>query len=727
MVLMLGAILLVVATTVFSFSLNNARTTTGERSRTEAYLSADSALAYLRNTLGSQLLGLDDRGEPVPADGGPFGLYRRGEQFYFGYPKLDTQGTVLGMHDLVNPAALPDRFEDTKFKDSTPQQRWWVHQLGAVRWIPLSVAQVAEGDGVVPVAIRQVEVVGESGSEGLDGRSAVSQTLRLAVDLKGQSVTRRPEVALGVVSVARYNPEQQPSFLLKGSTDQQSRVRIEGPVLVDTPRVAGEWGRLEGKAKVTIAVARNPETAASYAEASGETPAQPLNPALFPYAGNKEQAIIAQGGERRFSRPGEIEFEGNFESFEEEASPGTLQLTVPFAEMIGRAGTVLRKSFNPRHNIKNPRGERIYDAQKALFDFTKARRGIFYVENKSLLLKGEPFKVFTYQGQGTLVITGTDNCLTLENASLVPVSAADSLTIICALQPPDPAAASAASAAAASVPTDTSTASSATDISTTTTRTATNPNERPQGTARAPQPPPKPVGIKVLFSAAIPSMVLANNRGVPFTVPKAVLENDFGAPPNLPTTLKRLFTGVGVEGVNIPSGARAVTLDQRNYVLARLSEQERPEVLVSIGVNSDKQRSSLQLEGISGAQVVPLVRLQAQVFSNAPFTSEGSVRIVGSLIAPSISIAQGRYAPNTQNLLYGDSKFGLRFLFDAQYRRMPLGTGGQLMTFRPRRRPEPFLPAVVARVDGLLWQRSNFEQWRNPPPVNLSEANPETP
>ncbi|BAC88860.1 hypothetical protein [Gloeobacter violaceus] len=735
LVLLLGAILLVVGTTVFSVSVNNSRATTGERARTEAYLSAESALTHVRSRMGRQLLSMNDRGEAVFAeDTGPFGLYRRDGKFYLGYAKLSFDGTVLGMHDLMSAEPLPDTFEATALKEGTPNQRWWVHQLGAVRWIPLSVAEAVEGGGLLPVAARQVEVVGESGGDGSDGRQAVAQTLRLAVDLNAQAVTRRPEVALGVVSVAKVNPEPLPPFSLKVAQEQPSRIRIEGPVLVDTPKVEGDWARLEGQAKFTVTAPRNPDTGSSYGESTDGTPARPLNPDLFKFANDKEKTILSQGGDRRFARPGKIDLEADFESFEESESPGTLQLTVPLAELIGQAGTTFRKDFNDANNILNPRGETIYDAKKAEFDFNKARRGIFYLPDRTLLLRGQPFKVFTYKGRGTLVITSSSSCLSLENAGLVPLGASDSLTIVCALKPPDPKAQAAAGAAGtgASTPGGSTTPSTpagstlpgapvppggASGLGGSTTGRPGQPNAPPAG------PPPKPPAIKMSFSSGIPVTVLANARGIPLTVERKDLERDIGAPPNLPTTLRRLISSVTVDGISIPSGARAVTLDRRNYILARLSERDAPEVLVSIGVNSRGQQGSLQRESVRGeAQVVPLMRLQAQIFSNGPFLSEGSARLVGSLIAPAIAIGPPRYAPNTQNLLYGDNSYGLRVQFDAIYRRTPPTVGAQLMTFRPRQRPEPFVPVPVARVDGALWQRFNFDQWRTPPASTPAET-----
>lgn len=732
MVLLMGAVLFVMATTVFSLSVNNSRTTVNNRAQTEAYLSADSALAHLRNTLGSELLTFDDRGEPLPPDSGSFGLYRSDGQFYFGYSQLSDLGQVTGMHSLMNSQPLGTTFEATRvaLRDSTAGQRWWIHQLGAVRWIPLSIATVSEGDGVVPVAIRQVEVLGESGADGSDARSAVAQTLRLAVDLKSQRTTRRPEVALGAVPVAKVTPEQSPVFILKASADQESLVRIEGPVLIDAPKVEGDWARLTGKAKVTLKQAIDPLTQAPYGEPSlSDAPAGlPLNPELFALAASKDKAFLLEGGERRFARPGNIELEADFGEFEAEERPGTLQLTVALAEFVGRAGTVLRKDFNPLHNILNPRGEKIYDAKKAEFDFTKTRRGILYFEKRKLLLKGEPsYKTFRYRGQGTLVVTGEENCLTLENSSLVAATSKDSLTILCALKPlppgTNPNAPSPTTGTPVGTPTDAPAISAGeslvstalkTTIDTTVKGTVTNQTQNQSQSS-------PPGGVKLLFSAAVPVTVLANRDGVPYTVEDKDLEKDFGAPRNLPTTLKRLISGVSVDDVTIPSGARAVTLDKRNYILARLSDQERTEVLISLGSESERQRGSVQFESVSNAQVVPLMRLQAQVFSNTAFVSEGTARVIGSVIAPSIYLSQARYSGNPQNGFYADAKYGNRFLFDAIYRRPPETLGTWLMTFRPSRRPT-VAQVQVARVDGLLWQRFSADQLRTPPAADSALA-----
>ncbi|AGY59794.1 hypothetical protein [Gloeobacter kilaueensis] len=725
-VLLLGAILLAIGTTVFSLAINRSRTATGERDRAEAYLSAESALAAIRNRLGSRLLALDDRAEtPLPDDTGPFGLYKQGDQFYLAYPRLSFDGTVLGLSDLMRPEPLPDTFEATALKDRTPSERWWLHQLGAVRWIPLSIAEVAESGGILPVAVRQVEVVGESGGDGTDGRQAIAQTLRLSVNLNDPATTRRPEVALGAVAVTRVDPQKQPPFWLKAVPGTLSRVRVEGPILVDAPRIEGDWVRLEGRADLSAKPARNPETGKPYAQADGNIPAQPLNRGLFAQAANKEDGFLMVGGNRRFAKAGDIDLSASFESLSDEDVPGTLQLSVPFAERIGKAGTVLRKDFNDLNNVVNPRGEKIYDAVKSQFDFNKARRGIFYIEGRSMALKGQPFRVFTYKGRGTLVITGKDNCLSLENASLVPVSAADSLAIVCALKPLPPGSPSATSpGSTASTPTDStastttqSTASVPAGLSASTPGGAQRGGPPPAGPNGAPPPlDNKPAGVRLLFSSAIPVTVLANARGVPFTVANKDVQRDIGAPPNLPTTLNRLISSVNIGDVSIPSGARSVNLDKRNYILAALSDRGEPEVLISLGANARQQQGTLQRESVRGeVQVVPLLRLQAQVFSNAPFISEGSARIVGSIFAPSITLNPPRYSANTQNLLYGDNKFGLRLLFDAIYRRLEPTVGSELMTFRPRQRFNPFQPVTVARIDGTLWQRFNFDQWRQPP------------
>jgi hypothetical protein len=708
MVLFLGAILLVSGLAIFNLSVNHSSETVGNRSRIAASLSAESALAHLRNVEGQNLLGFDDHGGPLPKDSGPFGLYRQGDQYLLGYPKLDYDGKFLGLHSLIAEEGLPEDYEATTLKDRTPDQRWWVHQLGAVRWLPLNMADLAISGGVVPVAVRQVEVVGESGG----GRSAVTQTLQLAIDLTDQGTSRRPEVAMGAVGVTKVIPDQKAAFTIKGSTDQQSRIRFEGPVLIDVPKVEKEWVRLDGKMQIST----------DEMPISDSDP-RPLNPALLTQATDREKSFLLNGGESKVERPGDIQLDTRFSNVEPEDVPGTMQLTQALAEFIGKAGTSLRKEFNPAHNVLNPAGEKIYDAKKGRFDFSKARRGIFYLPNRTLTLRGEPFRLFTYKGRGVLVITAQDTCLTLENASLVPVSSADSLTIICAIkpgipgQPRTPATTSTPSTDSISAPRDTSQPVS-TGV-TTTIDTTVNSTATPQ----AQQVLTTPAAIRVTFSTAIPGTILADKRGVPYVLKDKQVETDVGAPPGLPTTLKRLISGVTFDSVSIPSGARAVALDGRNYVLARVSERgDEAQVLISLGVNSGTQRGSLQLEGIQDASVVPLIRLQAHVYANGPFVSEGSVRLVGSLIASSIAINPGGGAPNTQSLLYGDPKYGSRYLFDAIYRRIPENVGEWLITFRPRRFSQPPKPVAVKRIDGLLWQRSDFDRWRSPPPEPTQEA-----
>ncbi len=710
MVLFLGAILLVSGLAIFNLAVNHSSETVGNRNRVAASLSAESALAHLRNVEGSNLLGFDDRGGPLPKDSGPFGLYHQGDQYFFGYPKLDYDGKFMGLSSLIAEESLPEDYDATTLKDRTPDQRWWVHQLGAVRWLPLTMADLAASGGTVPVAVRQVEVVGESGG----GRSAVTQTLQLAIDLTDQGTSRRPEVAMGVVGIAKVIPDQQAAFTIKGSTDQQSRIRFEGPVLIDAPKVEKEWVRLEGKMQVSI-----DEVPTSDRET------KPLNPVLFPQATDRGKSFLLNGGEGKVERPGDIQLDTRFSNIEPEDAPGTMQLTQALAEFIGKAGTSLRKEFNPAHNVLNPAGEMIYDAKKGRFDFTKARRGIFYLPKRTLALRGDPFRLFTYKGNGVLVITAQDTCLTLENASLVPISSADSLTIICTVKPgipgqPRSSATSTPGTDSISTPRDTSQPVS-TGV-TTTVNTTVNSTANPATTL---QVPTTPAAIRVTFSTAIPGTILADKRGVPYVLKNKEVETDVGAPPGLPTTLKRLISSVSFERVSIPSGARAVNLDNRNYVLARVSERgDEAQVLISLGINSGAQRGSLQVESVQDASVVPLVRLQAHVYTNGPFVSEGSVRIVGSLIASSIAINPGGGAPTTQALLYGDPKYGSRYLFDAIYRRIPENVGEWLITFRPRRFSQPPKPVTVTRIDGLLWQRSDFERWRTPPPeVPQEEAN----
>jgi hypothetical protein len=716
MVLFLGAILLVSGLAIFNLAVNNSSETVGNRNRVAASLSAESALAHLRNVEGQNLLGYDDHGGPLPKDSGPYGLYRQSDQYFLAYPKLDYDGKFLGLHSLVAEESLPEDYEATTLKDRTPDQRWWVHQLGAVRWLPLNMADLAISGGIVPVAVRQVEVVGESGS----GRSAVTQTLQLAIDLTDQATSRRPEVAMAAVGVTRVIPDQQAAFTIKGSTDQPSRIRFEGPVLIDVPKVEKEWVRLDGKMQISSVEA---------AKSDGDI--QPLNPALLTQATDREKSFLLNGGESKVERPGDIQLDTRFSNVEPEDVPGTMQLTQALAEFIGKAGTSLRKEFNPAHNVLNPAGEKIYDAKKGRFDFSKTRRGIFYLPNRTLTLRGEPFRLFTYKGQGVLVITARDTCLTLENASLVPVSNTDSLTIICAVKPgipgqprtpgatstPGTGSISSPSTDSISAPRDTSQPVS-TGV-TTTVNTTVNSTATPQ----AQQVLTTPAAIRVTFSTAIPGTILADKRGVPYLLKDKQVEIDVGAPPGLPTTLKRLISGVTFDTISIPSGARAVALDGRNYVLARVSERgDEAQVLISLGVNSGTQRGSLQLEGVQDASVVPLIRLQAHVYANGPFVSEGSVRIVGSLIASSIAITPGGGAPNTQSLLYSDPKYGSRYLFDAIYRRIPENIGEWLITFRPRRFSQPPKPVAVQRIDGLLWQRSDFERWRTPPPEPPQEA-----
>jgi hypothetical protein len=720
MVLLLGAILLVMATVVFALSVNNSSATSNERARAEATLSAESALAYLRNGIGSKLLALDERGGRLPDDSGPFGLYRREGRFWLAYSRLSPLGESQGLHSLASGEALPDAFDATALKAGIGESRWWIRQLGPVRWIPLAMGDVVENNGLVPAAVRQVEVVGESGA----GRAALTQTLRLAVDLGDRTTARRPEVALAAVPVSRFKTEQRPVFLLRGSADQPSRVRIEGPLLVDAPAVEGEWLRLEGKAKMTVEVARDPATGRPYGQKYDGTPEQPLNQGLFALAGDREQSILMSGGERRAAKPGDIDLDSRYTDVDPQEAPGTLQLTEQLARFIGRAGTVVRKDFNPQNNLLNPAGEKIYDARRGRFDFRKARRGILYFDGRTLKLKGEPYRLFTYQGQGTLVITARNTCLELENVSLVAASAADHLTIVCAARP-DPTALTPPAGSGSSTP---GTASSSGPVTSSTVRSTTDTtvNTTVQGGSapRTQQPVGPPPGVHLVLSAAIPATILADEQGVPVTVRNSDVEIDAGAPPTLPTTVRRLIGSVNVGETSVPSGARAVTLDRRNYVLARVPERgDEPEVPISIGINRDGQRASVQYETVRRARAVPLVRLDAHVYSNAPFSSEGSVRVVGTVFAPGVIVGQARYAANTQNLLYGDNLLGLRFLFEAIYRRGGDGPGDWLMTFRPRQIPQPPQAVRVARIDSLLWQRLDTDRWRAVP----TETSPEEP
>jgi hypothetical protein len=664
LVVFISALLLVLVTTLVFSSNQQLQRSVWQRSRVGAGYAAESGLATMRTEAKSILLDVASDGGELPERTSPLQLGFAGDELYFArFQKAEPLGTddATTLDDLATEDLLPTTYEQTPapWLRQDGAQRWWLYRFGPVQWFPLNLETLLKGEGKMAVAKRTVDVVGEVlGQQNPQAKKLLSQNLEIAVNLNQQIIHQRPEASLTLLSKA----DKAPALDIQGSNQPFSAIQVTGPIWIQS--AADKSAVLKNNVKV-LSYKLDKEKDPSYNQL---------------YKDNlKSDALIFSGPNSGLS----VESPASWKISPEHLAQESLEPYIPerLIQWLAEQGTQVNE-FRQDQNLLNDQKELIYDAKESVFDFSKARHGILAV--KDLSITADKFSTFRYKGRGTLLVQGA---LVLENLSLLPAGAEDSLSIL--VRPKDP--------------------------------------NLPALRLRS-------------LSPEAPSTILADKEGRLITLSPKDTNPDPQSPSGI---LRRTRSAVTIDKITLPLDTRLVAIsDDLAVVPARLnpSDPERdPELVVAIGGVGRGRVTRLEYKAVPG-KVVPLGQIKAQVFTTGTVEILGSFGIQGSLIADNLQV---RPSPNpgSQNLIYGGD-YGDRYLTDFTYTPMPATVGSLLVTMRTNHKNGGLVDNVVAQAWNPLSLdviRASLATPPTPPPaakpvtesiatsVPNSEAQPATP
>ena len=642
LVVFISALLLVLVTTLVFSSNQQLQRSIWQRSRVGAGYAAESGLATMHTEAKSILLDVASDGGELPDRTSPLQLGFDGNELYFArFQKAEPLGAgdEITLDDLTTEDLLPTSYEQTPapWLRQDGAQRWWLYRFGPVQWFPLNLETLLQGEGKMTVAQRTVDVVGEVlGQQNPQAKKLLSQNLEISVNLNEQIIHQRPEASLTLLSKAT----KAPALDIEGSNQPFSAIQVTGPIWIQS--AADKGVVLKNNVKV-LSYKLDKDKDLFYNQLYRDS--------------LKSDALIFSGPNNGLSVESPASWNVTPEHLAQESLEPYLpeQLTKWLAER-GTQATVFRQE----QNLLSDQKELIYDAKERVFDFSKARYGILAV--KDLSITADKFSTFRYRGRGTLLVQGA---LVLENLSLLPEGAEDSLSILV----------------------------SPTDLN------------LPALRLRS-------------LSPEAPSTILADKEGRPIMLSPKETNPDPQSPSGI---LRRTRSAVTIDKITLPLDTRLVALSEDLAVVpARLnpSDPERdPEVVVAIGGVGRGRVTRLEYKAVPG-KVLPLGQIKAQVFTTGTVEILGSFGVQGSLLADNLQI---RPAPNAgaQNLIYG-AEYGDRYLTDFTYAPMPITVGSLLVTMRTNRKNGGLVDDVVAQA----WNPLSFDVIRaslttppTPPPA----------
>jgi hypothetical protein len=622
LVVFISALLLVLVTTLVFSSNQQLQRTVWQRSRVGAGYAAESGLATIRTEAKSILLDVASDGGALPERTSPLQLGFDRDNLYLGrFQKAEPLGTgdEVTIDDLATEDLLPTSYEQTPppWLRQDGAQRWWLYRFGPVQWFPLNLETLLPAEGKTTVAQRTVDVVGEVlGQQNPQAKKLLSQNLEISINLKQQVIHQRPEASLTLLS----KDAKVPALDIVGSNQPFSAIQMAGPIWIQSSADKG----VVLKSNVRV-------LSAELDKDKDKTPS--LNQL---YGDNlKSDALIFSGPNNGLS----VESPASWKVTPEHLAQESLEPYLPeqLIKWLAERGTQATE-FRQEQNLLNDQKEPIYDAKERVFDFSKARYGILAV--KDLAITADKFSTFRYRGRGTLLVQGA---LVLENLSLLPEGAEDSLSILV-------------------MPTDRNIPS---------------------------------IRLRSLSPEA-PSTILADQAGKPITLSPKETNPDPQSPSGI---LRRTRSAVTLDKITLPLDTRLVAISEDLAVVpARLnpSDPERePEVVVAIGGVGRGRVTRLEYKSVPG-KILPLAQIKAQVFAAGTVEILGSFGVQGSLLADNLQV---RPAPNagTQNLIYG-TDYGDRYLANFTYAPMPATVGSLLVTVRNNRKNGGLVDDVVAQA-----------------------------
>ncbi len=623
MVVFISALLLVLVTTLVFSSNQQLQRTVWQRSRVGAGYAAESGLATIRTEAKSILLDVASDGGALPERTSPLQLGFDGDNLYLGrFQKAEPLGTgdEVTVDDLATEDLLPTSYEQTPppWLRQDGAQRWWLYRFGPVQWFPLNLETLLQTEGKTTVAQRTVDVVGEVlGQQNPQAKKLLSQNLEISVNLKQQVIHQRPEASLTLLS----KDAKVPALDIVGSNQPFSAIQMAGPIWIQSAADKG------------VVLKSNVRVLSTELDKDKDKDKAPSLNLL--YGDNlKSDALIFSGPNNGLS----VESPASWKVTPEQLAQESLESYLPekLIKWLAERGTQATE-FRQEQNLLNDQKEPIYDAKERVFDFSKARQGILTV--KDLSITSDKFSTFRYRGRGTLLVQGA---LVLENLSLLPEGAEDSLSILV-------------------MPTDRNIPS---------------------------------IRLRSLSPEA-PSTILADQAGKPITLSPKDTNPDPQSPSGI---LRRTRSAVNLDKITLPLDTRLVAISEDVAVVpARLnpSDPERePEVVVAIGGVGRGRVTRLEYKSVPG-KILPLGQIKAQVFAAGTVEILGSFGVQGSLLADKLQI---RPAPNagTQNLIYG-TDYGDRYLANFTYAPMPATVGSLLATVRNNRKNGGLVDGVVAQ------------------------------